>query len=860
MAHELSFGGVSLTIPTQDVRDLLCRYRFDLQFPFLMRPPAGEFQAAFASRQIALPSYPPDPELVCGRFFYPTGAARWSRYVGVASQSQVDDIEAQLGSGNQMTPLTFVLKADDLTHADNHGGVETPMLLLPPRPLGQTSSTLPREGLYLIVLVDERYLWQFRPAGAIGATALTTWASFLSTLESALSITVSHSSFESVYLSPEPDSDLFSNFETAALLLDAIALNTGRVFVRAFDGTYSFIKPGDATFTRPPTPRYRAFGGDIYDPKESGTVQPWVNAALPESVTVTFPKYQNTSGYYFDPDRPGFFVTDSYGEVYAIPVKLTDIGEPYTQYTGITGVSKVFSDTCKALYTNTDGSGNPTNLTTLTALAQQLAKDYFDQQLKALDEAYTGIRDWTPDPLNDLIFDLLPPKLVQTRVLRKPWDFQVSQMQHHVAATTGGGTVIPGPVTYLDDVTYASKTQTTNIDINYFGAPSYPTYITFNDNSYVTFEEPTYFSACIILAGVQPTGPSSAPTVSVVSTGLGGVPAGTYYTKVTYVDYTGAESTASPEAGPTTVSLDDSELSVGLNNTPSAIVKQWRIYVSDSSGNETRQSVLDYNVPPVGPTQWDVPIATTSAKVLKYTTDGDDPPSSSSCPPGCIVLPVVYSEPSACTKFGGTLFADLGETSSGNPYPVLWLQMDTPTGTNWLSVIGTGTKGDLVVGDADGESTILPIGTDTYVLTVSGGTAVWAPAGGGGAPAFGYGSTTTLTTAVGPGWQTIATLTATNGLVGMIRLRGVGVGAGTFDWQIIAIDNRSGTKTYTDASGVIDTALAFNYDLSGGTTTPTASNGFSLNTPPMTSVVVNVRTHAASVNAPIEFTVAATAY
>jgi hypothetical protein len=212
--------------------------------------------------------------------------------------------------------------------------------------------------------------------------------------------------------------------------------------VRAYDGTYSLIKTANAAAlaaaNRPPTPRYRAFGGNIYDPKEQGIIQPWINAALPESVTVTFPKYNNTLGKYVDPERTGFFTKDSYGEIYAIDVTLAMLGSPYSNYEGF-AETKTMQDTCKALLLS-DGASTPTNLATLQALAMQLAQDYYDYQLQALDEAYNGIRDWSPEPLNDIIFDYLPPNLVQTRVVRKPWDFQVDQMQHHVPSN-GNGTV-----------------------------------------------------------------------------------------------------------------------------------------------------------------------------------------------------------------------------------------------------------------------------------------------------------------------------------------------------------------------------------------------------------------------------------
>ncbi len=443
--YELTYGGIKLTAPTDEVRSLLASYRYNEQYPFVSPQPTVDYSQAFSSRLIALANFPTDPPMQVGRYFYPTHASRWSWYVGICSQSQLTAIQAQLDGATQMTPLTFNLRSDDMTHPENSGGISTPMLMLPPRPLGVTSSTLPRESMYLIVLVDERYNWQFRSAGVIGATALATWDSFLSALKIALGISITNAAFEAVYLSPEPDSNLYTNYESPAILLDALAWNTGRTFVRSFDGTYSLEPIGgntaDIAANRPAAPRYRAFGGDIYDPQETGTIQPWINAALPEKVTVTFPKYNNTTGSFVDPERAGFFTMDSYGEVFAIDCPLSSLGDPYDTYTGVVGSINVIADTCKALLT-TDTSATPTNFAVLTALAQQLAKDYYSYQLRALDEAYNGIRDWAPDALNDLIFDYQPPKLIQTRVIRKPWDFQTWQMQHHVDATSPETTTI----------------------------------------------------------------------------------------------------------------------------------------------------------------------------------------------------------------------------------------------------------------------------------------------------------------------------------------------------------------------------------------------------------------------------------
>ena len=67
--------------------------------------------------------------------------------------------------------------------------------------------------------------------------------------------------------------------------------------------------------------------------------------------------------------------------------------------------------------------------------------------------------------------------------------------------------------------------------------------------------------------------------------------------------------------------------------------------------------------------------------------------------------------------------------------------------------------GDIIIGGTNGIATRLPIGTSTQVLTVSGGTAVWAAAGGGGSGLDFFASsqvTTDSSTLSGPSFATFS--------------------------------------------------------------------------------------------------------
>jgi hypothetical protein len=106
------------------------------------------------------------------------------------------------------------------------------------------------------------------------------------------------------------------------------------------------------------------------------------------------------------------------------------------------------------------------------------------------------------------------------------------------------------------------------------------------------------------------------------------------------------------------------------------------------------------------------------------------------------------------------------------------------------------TTGDLIIGNGTNSATRLAIGADTYVLTVSGGTAVWA-ASTGGVTSFNAGTTGLTPSTATTGAVTLAgTLVGTNG--------GTGV--------------NNGSKTIT-LGGNLTTSGAFNTTVTATATT-----------------------------------------
>ncbi len=447
MTVQLSYASIPISIPRTEDVELINRYLYTENIQLFTNP---EYWRGPNVQRLPLVVQPTPIMPALGVFFYPTHATRLAWFVGLASEKNKAAMEnAAFGSGiSTPSALPFVVVADDKTHQDNAGGITTNMYMLPSRPLGQTMGQY--EGMYLITLVDERYYWQqFKNPGVWNQGELTTWQHLITLLATALGVTITNDAIAAAYLTPNPDSDLYTNYESAATLLDAVAWNIGMAPVRAYDGTYKLKRFRDAdiaitgtsasNYTNRPNPPYRAFGGDIIDPTWGGVglgpsagQNPAYNTVLPQSVTVTFPAFQN--GAYYDPLRSGFFVTDSYGFVYPVVVSLSSLGAPYSSFAGFSG-TKVIEDTAKACFNPSQNpvTDNPANLGTLQALAQQLAMDYYDLHLNGVDELYAGIRNWVPDPVNDMVFYFREAKGVQevmTRVLRKPWNFGISQAQH----------------------------------------------------------------------------------------------------------------------------------------------------------------------------------------------------------------------------------------------------------------------------------------------------------------------------------------------------------------------------------------------------------------------------------------------
>lgn len=227
--------------PIEDlVEELNRRISFDYLQDFdLPTDYPGRSLGALAYRQPIGPM--PNPTVKIGDWYYPNTAMRWSVFRGLASTSQVNAMKKVVGCLS-----VGKLRMEAIPHGISNRGryvIQSPMYLLPPRPLAEHGGKY--DGLYLVTLVDERYFWQYSPV-SLEVTYASKWENLIKQLSDALNAFILSSNISPVYGTPEPDSHLWSKMENAAVLLDAVAYNVGRVVVRQLDGIYYLLTPPES--------------------------------------------------------------------------------------------------------------------------------------------------------------------------------------------------------------------------------------------------------------------------------------------------------------------------------------------------------------------------------------------------------------------------------------------------------------------------------------------------------------------------------------------------------------------------------------------------------------------------------------
>lgn len=308
-------------------------------------------------------NYTPPPPLRVNSLWIPTGATRWAQGLFLTNSSTLAKINTALDSDGKGT----------LEFESGHTYIMYPM---PPYLLNVGTT----DDLYLLPLVDQRYFWQYQDTGPLALTDSTTWADILSALSTLLGTTIATSTIESAYGQPAVTA-MTRRYENIATMLDAVAACLGmRVVFDARSEAVAMMNAADALVFH--NLNLAAHQSSIM--AGGANAQPLRNQ-IPSQVRVVFPKQQN-----------GHRQDDA--DVYVVTVTAADILGS-SQLTQLSNSTKTFHETAEADMTNS--TSTPDNLTALTALATQIATDYYAWLKHTYDVSYAGLRSWVPNGLDD---------------------------------------------------------------------------------------------------------------------------------------------------------------------------------------------------------------------------------------------------------------------------------------------------------------------------------------------------------------------------------------------------------------------------------------------------------------------------
>jgi hypothetical protein len=227
----ITFAGVELLLEDWDgeVSRYINRY---LEYPqSLVNPPGRTFDSKV---RLQRPSWTQRPPLKPNQLYWPTGATRWSQFMGLATAAQKNAIVAALPSRVASADLVIGVNNALPINIDSGEPVDSAfnitkkitasMFLLQPYPISLNANTL-----WVIPLVDERYWWQQL---SMVSTAIT-WADLLSEIEESIGTTIDRDTNTPVdFYYGIPDSCFFRNGSiNTATALDALCWSTNQRLV-----------------------------------------------------------------------------------------------------------------------------------------------------------------------------------------------------------------------------------------------------------------------------------------------------------------------------------------------------------------------------------------------------------------------------------------------------------------------------------------------------------------------------------------------------------------------------------------------------------------------------------------------------
>lgn len=451
MPVAVTYAGVPFLLPDDRVMERLRRHMPADYLPDLGCVPPDWPGAWATTLGLPRPPAPPQP-LGVGDFFYPCGASRCAVYRGLMTGRHVAILDGILDASPlyPRRPRTFKIQATDGT-----AYVETPLHMLPPRACAEFDAD-PDRRLYLVTLVDERFLWPGFYGGHVSSGG--GWAAMFTWLAQSLGLSsiAGTSSIETDYqFGPDFDGTLGRDAGPAAPKLEAMAFSVGRGVVRSLAGAYSLQRWADAT---------HAAATGVWGGLHTGGGPGLDYTMVPGRFSVF---RRNHSRWYSNRDhrayagsapaaaqidRPyGYGNADSLGIATPTDVFTTaSLGPPYASYpVGIRGGNGVFhSLSLYTTYTAVHSGGHVfgagaavENATQAAALARRMAKDYLDfVTTPRIDRTLAGVVAVTPTASTDVVWSVRADGhgegQATTRVVSVPWDWYPAHLHHAQDPTT----------------------------------------------------------------------------------------------------------------------------------------------------------------------------------------------------------------------------------------------------------------------------------------------------------------------------------------------------------------------------------------------------------------------------------------
>ena len=437
----IEYAGVPLLMedPEGVLRDFLARFLPTAETTLFSAPIAwGDTTRSFTGRAstgllgsrvgVPIPNYPPPPPLRLNSLYWPTGAARWSRMLCLATEEAKDRIVAAVRGGTRFTEVSaaqLVLGPSDYAEGQQFGGnvdpdawssdqsgrraLSTAMYLLPPRCLADTDIAAAGGDagrLWLLPLVDVRWFWQWRHVEtAIAGT--DPWATWVAAWAADMGVTLTPDPIAAEYEAVQCAHDL--THLPAAVAMDAVSHSLSRRFVRDVDGTCRLDSSGGAA-------------GWLTGNLEAADWIPWdlaaggggdtrmVTVQTPQAVDVCF---------------------DSYGFL-ASYLRVTHLAEDFDLADYQSGLTKTFRVPTQA-YLRPLVDGQLELSTAETDLALRIAEDFYAWRHVPHDRTFAGLKRWTPNGFDDHVEwswgRLVDGEyLAQTRAQGVPLNFGVDEL------------------------------------------------------------------------------------------------------------------------------------------------------------------------------------------------------------------------------------------------------------------------------------------------------------------------------------------------------------------------------------------------------------------------------------------------